>query len=133
MKIRLCIFILILASYSMKAQEKKHMDNFDPNFVHTVFFWLHNPDSEADRNRFENALGKFLSNSKYAKTNFIGTPPPATRDVVDGSFTYSLIVSFDSPESQELYQNEEAHLAFIEEASDLWDKVIVYDSRGLVK
>jgi hypothetical protein len=81
--------------------------------------------------KFETSLKKFLKDSKYAKTNFIGTPPKATRAVVDGSFTYSLIVTFESAEAQEGYQKEEAHLTFIEECKDLWEKVIVYDSNGI--
>lgn len=119
-----------MASY---GQEKQHMKNFDPAFVHTVFFWLNNPDSEADRSKFEASLGKFLKNSDFAKTNFIGYPPSASRDVVDGSFTYSLVVTFESAEAQQNYQEEPAHLLFIEESSSLWNKVIVYDSMGIEK
>ncbi|WP_244299772.1 Dabb family protein [Aquimarina algiphila] len=104
-------------------------NDFDKNFVHTVYFWLNNPDSKEDRMAFETSLKKFLNTSKYAKTNFIGTPPSASRDVVDGSFTYSLLVTFSSAEAQEQYQKEEAHLLFIKESSNLWKKVIVYDSQ----
>lgn len=107
------------------------MTEFDPTFTHTVFFWLHNPESQEDRNAFETSLKKFLNSSKYAKTNFIGTPPKASRDVVDGSFTYSIIVSFDSAEAQQKYQDEDVHKTFIEESSELWEKVIVYDSQGV--
>ena len=54
--------------------------------------------------------------------------PKASRDVVDDSFTYSLILSFESAEAQENYQTEQAHTAFVETCKDLWKKVIVYDS-----
>ncbi|WP_238718884.1 Dabb family protein [Pelagihabitans pacificus] len=107
------------------------MKEFDANFVHTVYFWLKNPDSEADRTAFVTSLQNFLDNSAYAKTKFIGTPPRASRDVVDGSFTYSLIVTFDSAEAQQKYQDEAPHKLFVEESSKLWTKVIVYDSMGL--
>lgn len=107
------------------------MKAFNPAFAHTVFFWLKNPDQTTDRKAFETALQKFLDTSLYAKTRFIGIPPAASRNVVDGSFTYSLIVSFDSPEAQANYQQEEAHSIFIAEAEHLWSKVIVYDSIGL--
>ncbi len=72
-----------------------------------------------------------MDNSLYAKTKFLGTPPKAERDVVDGSFTYSYLVTFESSEAQKKYQTEPAHLKFIDEAGDLWEKVIVYDSQGL--
>ncbi|WP_319946572.1 Dabb family protein [Flagellimonas myxillae] len=107
------------------------MKTFDPTFAHTVYFWFKDPANKADRAMFEASLKKFLDNSSYAKTNFIGTPPVATREVVDGSFTYSLIVTFESAEAQEGYQTEQPHLDFIEECKHLWEKVIVYDSFGL--
>jgi hypothetical protein len=113
------------------GQNETEMKEFDSNFSHTVFFWLKNPDNATDRTAFETSLKKFLSKSEYANTKFIGTPPKASRDVVDGSFTYSLILSFDSAESQQAYQDEAPHKVFIEESSDLWTKVIVYDSTGI--
>ncbi len=130
MKKTLLIFILI-SSITFYGQDQEPMKNFEPAFVHTVFFWLNNPDSDTDRTKFEASLSKFLGNSEFAKTNFIGTPPKASRDVVDGSFTYSLVVTFESAEAQQKYQEEPAHKLFIEEASSLWNKVIVYDSRGI--
>ncbi|UII77115.1 Dabb family protein [Flagellimonas sp. HMM57] len=127
------IAILLMISFAATsfAQVEDTMRTFDPAFSHTVFFWLKSPESSKDRTQFEKSLKTFLQNSKYAKTNFIGTPPKATRDVVDGSFTYSLIVTFESAEAQEGYQKEKAHLIFIEECKDLWEKVIVYDSQGI--
>ncbi len=133
MKKTICIFTFVLMAVTSYSQENHPMKTFDPAFVHTVFFWLNNPDNATDRQEFETALTRFLSRSEYAKTNFIGTPPKASRDVVDGSFTYSLVVTFESAEAQELYQKEQPHLDFINEASHLWDRVIVYDSQGLVK
>ncbi len=107
------------------------MKEFDPHFAHTVFFWLKNPDSQEDRKAFETSLKKFLNKSAYAKTTFIGKPPKASRDVVDGSFTYSLILTFESAEAQQSYQDEPPHKVFIEESENLWEKVVVYDSQGV--
>ncbi|MEH6407155.1 MAG: Dabb family protein [Leeuwenhoekiella sp.] len=107
------------------------MADFNKNFVHTVYFWLHNPDSTEDKMAFEKSLKKFLDASLYAETHFIGVPAKTPREVVDGSFTYSLVLSFPSKEIQDKYQNEPAHLVFIDESSHLWDKVIVYDSVGI--
>lgn len=131
MKNVICILVLTLMTTVTFGQNDKEMTEFDSNFSHTVFFWLKNPDNQADRTAFETSLRKFLDNSAYAKTQFIGKPPKASRDVVDGSFTYSLIVSFDSSESQQAYQDEAPHKLFIEESSALWSKVIVYDSIGI--
>lgn len=125
--------VLFSLTYSLSAQESKSAPEFDPAFVHSVYFWLHNPDDASDRASFEKAIYKLLANSKYTKTNFLGIPPKSTREVVDDSFTYNLFVTFESAEAQEAYQVEEAHLAFIEEAKSLWKKVVVYDAEGKVK
>lgn len=125
------ILFLTFAITTAYGQTKTEMKQFDANFAHTVFFWLKNPDNQEDRTAFETSLKKFLDNSAYAKTRFIGKPPKASRDVVDGSFTYSLIVTFESAEAQQNYQEETPHNVFIEESSDLWKKVIVYDSKGI--
>lgn len=132
MKTRIITLLLIgFVTATSFAQKTDTMKTFDSAFAHTVYFWFKNPDNSADKAKFETSLKTFLENSKYAKTNFIGTPPESSRDVVDGSFTYSLIVTFESAEAQEGYQKEEAHLVFIEECKDLWEKVIVYDSNGI--
>ncbi len=129
-KILFSLLILFFVQISM-AQQRDTMMNLDPAFVHSVYFWLHHPDKAEDRAEFETALKKLLKNSKYTKTNYIGTPPKAIRDVVDDSFTYNLLVTFESEEAQEMYQTEEAHLEFIESAKHLWQKVVVYDAIGL--
>ena len=125
------ILALLLISFTCMGSSMKNTQEFDANFTHTVFFWLKNPDNNADRLAFEAALKKFLDNSEFAKTNFIGVPPKATRGVVDGSFTYSLIVTFESAQAQQAYQDEIPHKVFIEEAQDLWEKVVVYDATGI--
>lgn len=128
------LFLIALAGcfVQLSAQDKKS-ETFDSAFAHTVYFWFKNPDNQEDKAKFEHELKKFLDHSVYAKTNFIGTPPPATRDVVDGSFTYALIVTFESAEAQEGYQKEQPHLDFIAACKHMWEKVIVYDSNGISK
>jgi hypothetical protein len=131
MKTTFLLVLFITGAALCQAQNENPMKEFDPAFAHTVFFWLKNPDSQQDRTDFETSLKKFLDHSQFAKTNFIGKPPKASRDVVDGSFTYSLIVTFESAEAQQKYQEEAPHLLFIKESSRLWTKVIVYDSTAI--
>jgi len=123
------LFAMLIQSAMLCGQEAQKPD-FDPSFVHAVYFWLNNPENEADRKAFEKALYTLLENSEFTKTNYLGTPPEAIRDVVDDSFTYCLIVTFENEESQEAYQVEPAHLKFIEDAGHLWNKVVVYDALG---
>ncbi len=123
------IVTVFMNSNSMLGQDQEV--SFDKNFTHVVYFWLNNPANAEDRNAFETSLKKFLNNSLYAQTNFIGVPAKTPRDVVDNSYTYSLILTFPSMEIQEKYQEEQSHLLFIEESSHLWRKVQVYDSVGI--
>lgn len=127
----LITLVFLLTVGTTFAQTSDTMNEFDSHFAHTVYFWLKNPDKASDRQAFETSLRTFLDNSAYAKTQFIGKPPSASRDVVDGSFTYSLIVTFESAEAQQQYQVEAPHKKFVEESSGLWTKVIVYDSQGI--
>ncbi len=98
------------------------------NFAHTVFFWLKNPKSQSDRTKFEASITKFINNSKYVRTKYLGVPAGTNRSVVDNSYTYSLLVTFDNKEDQDKYQAEDVHNVFIAEVGDLWEKVVVYDS-----
>ncbi|WP_396596560.1 Dabb family protein [Dokdonia sp. R86516] len=104
---------------------------FNDNYAHIVYFWFKDPTNEEDKQLFEKSLRTFLDSSLYAKTQFIGTPPVATREVVDDSFTYNLVLSFDSAKDQQAYQDEAAHKKFIEECAHLWEKVIVYDATSI--
>ncbi|MBT8186883.1 MAG: Dabb family protein [Croceitalea sp.] len=128
----LLIVCLIMANHAFSQENAKEV-SFDKTFAHSVYIWLKNPESEADRAKFEASLFKFLNSSEYTKTNYVGMPPKATRAVVDDSFTYNMIVTFESAAAQELYQKEQVHLTFIEECQDLWKKVLVYDSQGIAQ
>jgi hypothetical protein len=125
------MIILTVLTGSNQLQGQDLPVEFDKNFTHVVYFYLNNPENPEDRSAFEKSLKKFLDNSLYAKTKFIGIPAGTPREVADNSFTYSLIQTFPSKEIQNKYQEEPAHLVFIEESSHLWKKVQVYDSVGI--
>jgi len=120
--------LIITTLIGFTSCQQPESNTIDTNFIHVVYFWLNNPDSQTDKQEFEEKLGLFMETSNYAKTKFVGVPSLSDRDVVDDSFSYSLIVSFTSKEEQDLYQTEPAHLKFVEDAKHLWSKVIVYDS-----
>jgi hypothetical protein len=102
----------------------------DP-FIHTVFFWLREPQNAAHRKEFEASIKTFLNSSEFAGSWHVGTPAGTGRTVVDNSYTYCLVVTFSSAVRQDSYQSEPAHLKFIEEAGHLWERVQVYDSIAL--
>lgn len=102
----------------------------DP-FIHVVFFWLKEPQNSAHRQKFEISITKFMNHSQYAGSWHIGIPAGTDRLVVDNSYTYSLIVTFPSPASHDEYQAEPAHMTFIDECHELWDRVQVYDTTSI--
>ena len=102
-------------------------EGMNGKFIHVVFFWLINDDQET-RTKFLSELRKFIDNLDLIKTRHVGSPADTNREVIDNTWSYSLILSFDSKKEQELYQEHPLHQAFIEKASSLWEKVLVYDS-----
>jgi hypothetical protein len=128
----ICLLPTALAGQNLQTPEElKDAHTFDPAFTHVVYFWLKDPQNTADRKAFETGLRTLFKASKYTRTNFLGTPPKATRDVVDDSFTYGMILTFDSAEAQQAYQSEAVHLVFIEQTKHLVKKFVVYDATGL--
>lgn len=117
------ISLVSLGFITTAAQKRKR-----PVLVHHVFFWLKNPDAVADRDRLIDGI-KALRNIKQVKKLYAGVPADTEkRDVVDGSYSVSELLFFDSIEDQKIYQDHALHQKFIQEHSMLWDKVVVYDS-----
>lgn len=96
-------------------------------FVHHVYFWLKNPDSNEDKAKLIEGLKK-LSKVSTIKMFHIGVPATTNRDVIDRSYAASWLAIFDDQPTQDSYQTDPIHLKFVEECSSLWSKVIVYDS-----
>lgn len=101
--------------------------NIKNMFVHHVYFWLKNPASKEDRASLLKGL-QTLPNIKAIKTAHIGVPADTDRPVIDTSYDFSLLLIFDNRKEQDVYQTHPIHLKFVEQYSNLWSKVIVYDS-----
>ena len=99
-------------------------------FSHQVYFWLNNPDSQADRQEFEKGIAELLEIPEI-KLYHVGLPVEETagRGVVDGSYTYAYLVFFDDLEGHNIYQDHPIHVKFVEDYSHLWSNVVVYDAR----
>lgn len=96
-------------------------------FVHHVYFWLKKPVTKEVRNKFENALKELVTVETIVEEH-LGIPADTHRDVIDTSYSYSLLLTFRSKEDQEIYQKHPTHLKFIADCQELWEKVVVYDS-----
>jgi Stress responsive A/B Barrel Domain len=106
---------------------KKATSNLKTAFVHTVFFWLKNPDNAAEKAQLETGL-RSLTAIDAIKTAYIGQPASTNRGVIDTSYSFSITFIFDNKEDQDVYQVHPIHLAFVESCKHLWEKVIVYDA-----
>ncbi|RYE04927.1 MAG: Dabb family protein [Sphingobacteriales bacterium] len=93
-------------------------------FTHHVHFWLKN---HGDRELLIEELHK-LAPIKHIREYHVGVPAETFRDVVDRTYDVSLLILFDTPEEQELYQDHPIHHAFVDKCKSLWDKVVVHDS-----
>lgn len=99
----------------------------DRVFLHHVYFWLKSPDSAEDRAKLMAGLRKLNAISEILWSH-IGVPAASERGVVDGSYSVSWLNFFADKAAQDRYQVDPIHLAFVEECSDLWERVVVYDS-----
>jgi len=113
------------ASYSTPGKT-----SFEQLFIHHVFFWLRKPVTEDIRQKFENALKKLITVETIVSYH-LGVPAATNREVIDSSYTYSLLATFKNKEDQDIYQSHPTHLKFIEDCAELWERVVVYDSVGI--
>jgi len=97
------------------------------NFVHIVFFWLIDDNPET-KNKLFSELKKFIDHVDVIKTKHIGKPADTDREVIDNTYSFNLVLSFESKKEHDIYQEHQLHKDFIENASYLWKKVLVYDS-----
>lgn len=130
-KIILILSVTMLLSSCTCNEKSTTMEQ--GNFVHIVYFWLKNPDSQSDKEAFKESLFRFINSSEFIKTKMVGTPADTDRGVIDNTYTFSLVLTFENKATQDKYQTEDVHLKFIEESSDLWEKVIVYDSERITE
>ena len=100
------------------------------NLYHHVFFWLKEPVTDDVRARFEAAL-KELVTIEVIIDYHLGRPAATNREVIDSSYTYSLLTTFKNKADQDIYQSHPKHLKFIEDCDDLWERVVVYDSENI--
>lgn len=99
-----------------------------PKLIHTVFFWLKNPDSDEDRAKLVEGI-KSLAKIEQVRAIHVGVPASTEeREVIDNSYQVSETLFFDDVEGQDIYQAHPHHQKFIDEYSHLWSKVVVYDS-----
>ncbi len=96
-------------------------------FIHHVFFWLKNPDNVIEQEQLRYGIDTLLSIKPHILAHS-GMPAATERNVIDSSYDFSLLMIFEAAEDEAAYQTHPVHDAFRENFSQLWSKVIVYDS-----
>lgn len=115
--------VLFSAAPPLKAQQPAG------KFYHHVYFWLNEPGSAPARQEFLTALKKMKA-IPGIRHSFIGTPAADARDVVDNSYTFYWLVTFDNKQAWKVYDTHPLHDEFRKKAT-LWKKVLVYDTLAL--
>jgi len=132
-------FLASAATLAAGAAAYAAMPDFTPmettkekkQLVHHVYFWLKNRDSKEDLNKLIEGVTS-LKKIETLRMVKIGVPAATEkRDVVDNSYSLSLLTVFDDIKGQDVYQVHPIHLKFVDEYKHLWEKVVVYDSMDI--
>jgi hypothetical protein len=94
-------------------------------FLHHVYFWLNEPENPAAREEFLTALRK-MEAIPTVRNSYIGTTAGIDRDVVDNTWTFYWLVTFDDRAGWQVYNDHPLHDEF-RTKSALWSRVQVYD------
>lgn len=125
MKKALLSLVLLGGALALSLPAQAPKNPLDGKYLHHVFFWLKEPDSAAARKEFLAAL-KTMQAIPTIRHSYIGTPAGIQRDVVDNSWTYYWLVTFDDKAGWQVYNDHPIHEAFRKKEA-LWKKVLVYD------
>lgn len=117
----------VAANLTIFAGTKAEPMSAEQPFIHHVYFWLKNPGSKDDYQKLLDGLKK-LSKVKTIHQHYIGKPADTKRDVIDSSYSVSWLLFFKNKADQDSYQTDPIHLKFVEECSNLWSRVVVYDT-----
>ncbi len=96
--------------------------------IHSVYFWLKEGITAEEDKDFLNFFEE-LKKVPTARTLKVGKPAPThPRPVVDNSYSYLLLVTFDTMDDINTYETHPIHLEAIEKYSKYWTKVEVKDA-----
>ena len=97
--------------------------------VHSVYFWLKDDLSEADRAAFRRGL-ESLATIKSAHSVYVGEPAATPkRPIVESSYDFALTVILKDIASHDAYQVDPIHLAFVANCSSMWKKLTIFDAQ----
>lgn len=96
-------------------------------FIHSVYFWLADDLTEAQRAQFLEQA-QTLTELESVRYGWLGTPADTDRPVIDRSYSYALTIVLDDEAAHDAYQVDPLHDRFREECGSFWTRVVIYDS-----
>lgn len=97
-------------------------------FVHAVYFWLKEDITAEGREKFKLGVNSLLDTPGLT-FGHVGTPASTDRPVIDRSYSYALLLVFNSQQEHDAYQETDAnHQLFISSCKEFWTKVQIFDS-----
>lgn len=111
-----------MASIPVESYAKKR------GIAHQVYFWLKRPDSEEDKKKLIEGLNTLKKIETVREMQIGVVAATEKRSVIDDTWNVSELIYFDDLAGQAAYQVHPLHEAFVKNYSQLWSKVVVYDS-----
>jgi len=96
-------------------------------FIHSVYFWLRNDLTPAERQRFEEGI-RSLTTIDAVERGYIGQPAPTDRLVIERGYSHALILIFPDERAHDAYQEHPVHDRFREECSGYWSGIRIFDT-----
>jgi len=97
-------------------------------YSHYLLFWLKPELTEKQVTDFAQFFEE-LHKLPYLKSLHYGRPANSSpRKVLDNSFSYNVVMTFDSLADLEAYGKLPKHLEIVKKYSVFWDKMMVHDS-----
>ena len=100
------------------------------SLMHVVYYWLKNPDNEADKQKLIDGLHQLVM-VKQIKYHHVGVPQTFIADDPLKGYHVSLLMVFDEPGDIDVYHKDPIHQKFVAECGNLWVKTVKYDSLGV--
>jgi hypothetical protein len=97
--------------------------------IHSVYFWFKVDAEPALVARFEEGLRRLTAIPDIQTAHFGRPETTPKRPVIDDSYAWALIETFQDLAAHDRYQAHEIHQQFLREFSGTWQKVQVYDVR----
>ena len=94
--------------------------------VHSVYFWLKPALTQEQHAAFRQGL-ESLQGIETLRFFHVGLPTDSDRPVVERSYTFALVTSFEDKSGLDTYQVHPLHLAFLDEYKENWERLQVFD------